>query len=349
MRFNYKITSELLNTLTEFYRIHGALYMMGRQLPWHRELRDLASRRTGIAAVGLDSIVDLEVLKLDSRKPRVPAELKQDFNNYRHIKDHLGQYFGTIKNLGLETFNRVHQSIIGEEYTTNSDVYRRDSKTVLKVLFENGTYKRVENQVRTRPSEIKQLLDELNTWIMQNYRTLNPAIMGALVYFALAKIHPYQDGNGRTAKAFIHGILFQNGIDVENYSLIEEYYLKNRTRYYDLISEAIDTGDQTAWLEFYANSLLYGALEAARVLHKLSGGSIDILSNKFIELTPSEKNLVDAMQGKARTSGAELARELEISRQYVNNILHNLMNKGLVVMSGERRSATYNLKVQFSE
>ncbi len=124
---------------------------------------------------------------------------------------------------------------------------------------------------------------------------------------------------------------------------MEEFYLKNRSRYYDIVGEAIETEDLTTWLEFFANGLLYGAMESVKILQKLSGGGIDLATGKFSTLTDNQMQIISALQGVGRTSGAEIGRRLGLSRQYVNNLMNELIDMGLIEKTGTRRSATYGL------
>jgi len=347
MQFNYQLTSIFLNTISEFYRLHGALYAMGDSLPWKRQLEQIVGDRAALAAVSLDSPHEVDGLIQDKRSVVVPVEFKNAFVNYRQTKGRLGEFFAPGRKLDLTVFDQIHQSILNEYYQPNMSFYRTKDKVLPKVVFENGTYQKVEIAIKTPPQLIIEQLNDLNEWIAENYRILNPVLVAALVYFRLAKIHPYADGNGRTAKVFVHGVLYQNQIDSNNIIVMEEFYLKNRSRYYDIVGEAIETEDLTSWLEFFANGLLYGAMESVKILHKLSGGSIDLATGAFIKLTDNQMQIINALQGLGRTSGAEIGRTLGLSRQYVNNLMNELIDFGLIEKTGERRSATYALVTGF--
>lgn len=343
MHYKYTITDDFLNTLSEFYRLHGALYAMGDNLPWKKELAGVAQDRAALAAVSLDTDYDIEKLLRNAIVLNVPPNLERDYNNYRKTKDNLQRYFGSIDSLSIELFHEVHQSVLGEKYVDSTDVLRAATKLVPKTIFENGTYKKVNMTVKTPPEQIQARIQELSNWIKANYKTLNPVLKAAIIYYFLAKIHPYADGNGRTAKIFIHGILFQNNIDPDNVILIEEYYLRNRSQYYDVLADAIETGDLTDWLEFFASALLYGALEATKILFKLSGGCIDIQNNKFVDLTANQRQVISALQNAPRASGAEIGRALNFSRQYINNLLKELVRMNVVIKQGVGRGSTYSL------
>lgn len=346
MHYKYTLTDEFLNNFSEFYRLHGALYAMGDNLPWQKELEQIAGDRAALAAVSLDTDYDNERFLANPLTVEIPAGLKQDFLNYRKTKDKLEQYFGSnesINTLSIELFHHIHQSILGQTYHPAMDLLRSTDRLLPKTIFENGVYKKVEVVVKTPPNQIRARIDELNNWIKANYKTLNPVIKAAILYFFLAKIHPYTDGNGRTAKVFIHGILLQNKVDTRNLIVIEEYYLRNRGQYFDILAKAIETNELTEWLEFFSAALLYGALEACKILYKLSGGCVDILNSKIVLLTPNQRQVINALQASPRSSGAEIGRALNFSRQYINNLLQELIQMGVVNKRGTGRGSTYTL------
>lgn len=347
MNFNYKLTSTFLNAISEFYRLHGAIYAMGDSLPWKKQLEQVAGDRAALAAVSLDSQLSVEELIQDRPVVEIPQELRNNFVNYRQTKGRLGEFFAPTQKLDLSTFDQIHQSIQNDYYQPGMKLYRQEERLLPKVVFENGTYQKVSIAIKTRPGLIEEELSQLNEWIADNYRTLNPVLMAACVYFSLAKIHPYADGNGRTAKIVVHGVMYQSGIDIDNILLLEEFYLKNRGQYYDTIGEAIESGDLTKWLEFFANALLYGVTEAVKILQKLSGGSIDLLTNKYTYLSKNQMQVIDALQGSSRSSGAEIGRKLGLSRQYINTLLDELIGQGIVLKEGIGRGSTYSLVTTF--
>lgn len=347
MNFNYKLTSTFLNAISEFYRLHGAIYAMGDALPWKVQLEQVAGDRAALAAVSLDSQISVEDLIQDKAIINIPEELRNDFVNYRQTKGRLGEFFAPTQKLDLSTFNQIHQSILNDYYQPGMSLYRQEERLLPKVVFENGTYQKVSIAIKTRPELIESELSLLNDWITDNYRTLNPVLMAACVYFSLAKIHPYADGNGRTAKIMVHGVMYQSHIDVDNILLLEEYYLKNRSQYYDAIGEAIESGDLTKWLEFFANALLYGVTESVKILQKLSGGSIDLFTNKYTYLSKNQMQVIDSLQAAFRSSGAEIGRKLGLSRQYINTLLDELIEQGIVIKEGIGRGSTYSLAVTF--
>lgn len=82
------------------------------------------------------------------------------------------------------------------------------------------------------PFEVPQLMEKLIAWIKKNERKMHPVELAALAYHKLAHIHPFTDGNGRTARLFMNLLLMQKG-----YPMV--IILKNdRKKYYQALEKA---------------------------------------------------------------------------------------------------------------
>jgi len=104
--------------------------------------------------------------------------------------------------------------------------------------------------------KVQKLCKELLDWMAKNEKNkINPAIMAGIVHQEIAAIHPFADGNGRTARALATLILYKFGYDFRRLFALEDYYNRDRQGYY----KAINIGknyekrrtDFTPWLEYF--------------------------------------------------------------------------------------------------
>lgn len=63
--------------------------------------------------------------------------------------------------------------------------------------------------VLPNPLKVPQLLDEFSEWMQRTHE--NPVYFAALAHYRLVSIHPFVDGNGRTARLLMNLILMQHG------------------------------------------------------------------------------------------------------------------------------------------
>ncbi len=117
-----------------------------------------------------------------------------------------------------------------------------------------GDYRNIQNYVvnsktkeviYTPPAvfEAPQLMHELIDWINLDTE-IHPVLMSGIAQFQLVHIHPFLDGNGRTARLLSTLCLYQRGYDFKKLFTISEYYDRNRTDYY----EAIQSVREQIWI-----------------------------------------------------------------------------------------------------
>ncbi len=97
---------------------------------------------------------------------------------------------------------------------------------------------------------------EFIDWINANIKKISPVIVSAISQFQFVHIHPFVDGNGRTARLLSTLILYKTGYDFKKLFTISEYYEKDRLAYYNAIrSVRKNKMDMTVWLEYFIAGL----------------------------------------------------------------------------------------------
>lgn len=110
--------------------------------------------------------------------------------------------------------------------------------------------------------DVAGLMRNLVLWIKENEELPCPLIAG-IVHYQFATIHPYYDGNGRTARLLTTLILHLGGYDLKGLYSLEEYYAKNLLGYYRAISVGPShnyyfgraESDITDWVEYFTEGV----------------------------------------------------------------------------------------------
>ena len=106
--------------------------------------------------------------------------------------------------------------------------------------------------------DIKNLMKEFIDWINSpDVLQEDPVIRAACAHYYFALIHPFGDGNGRTARA-IEAILLRSSGFRFVYNMLSNFYYKNIDDYFWSFSLAgrNKEGDITPFLEFFRKGLL---------------------------------------------------------------------------------------------
>jgi len=107
-------------------------------------------------------------------------------------------------------------------------------------------------------SDVPGLMKGLVYWLKSN-ETLPCPVLAGIAHYQFATIHPYYDGNGRTARLLTSLILHLGGYDLKGLYSLEEYYARNLGNYYDAISIGPShnyymgqaQADITRWVDYF--------------------------------------------------------------------------------------------------
>lgn len=117
---------------------------------------------------------------------------------------------------------------------------------------------RTGETVYTAPSAhcVPGMMDALFAYI--NDPSVHPVEKAVIAHAYFVTVHPFFDGNGRTARALTYMILLQSGYDFFRYVPISGILAENRPRYYKALRSCQDTangGDFTYFTDFYTSLL----------------------------------------------------------------------------------------------
>ena len=170
-----------------------------------------------------------KVAKEMLRKETSPKNRSEQmiYNNYvsiRFVVEHKDEP------LTKELLLRLHSLMTNKTLENASDEGRfRDNDSV--VVEQSITHE----VVHTPPSytEIPDFIEELCEFFnnAENGVFVHPIIRGIIVHFMIAYVHPFVDGNGRTARALFYWYMLRNGYWLTEYLSISRIIYKSKTSY----------------------------------------------------------------------------------------------------------------------
>ena len=170
-----------------------------------------------------------KVAKEMLRKKITPKDKSQQmiYNNYQTIR-----FIVEHKNepLTREMLQKVHALMTEKTLEQEEDAGR--FRTNNEVVVEDGITHEI---VHTPPSfeEIPEFVDELCRFFNET-RTIvfiHPIIRGIIIHFMLAYMHPFVDGNGRTARALFYWYMLRQGYWLMEYLSISRIIYKGKKSY----------------------------------------------------------------------------------------------------------------------
>lgn len=170
-------------------------------------------------------------------------------NNYRallfilkHLDEPLNENI-ILSIYRIVTKDTLDKDAIVEKYRTDS-VYIWDTKDN-KITYTAPPYYQVQN-----------LMNSLLDFIYSN-NNIHPVIKACIIHFYFVYIHPFFDGNGRTARAISYMYLLQNGYKFFKFFSISSVINTEKSRYYAAIenTELYDS-DLTYFIKYYISMIV---------------------------------------------------------------------------------------------
>lgn len=193
---------------------------------------------------------------------------------------------------------------------------------------------------------VPQLMKDLLTWLKASEKQdLNPVLVAGLTHLEIAAVHPFNDGNGRTARALATLILYQRGYDFRRLFALEDYYNTDRPAYY----KAINLGknyderrvDCTSWLEYFVTGFKK-EIDSVRekVLSLSSRAKSGTLKSK-IYLTPEQLKIIDFLDQVGRMAVKDAEEMLACPRRTAQLYLQQLKKIKMIKAVGKGKATVY--------
>ncbi len=209
---------------------------------------------TGIEGADLTEDEVDRILAEPPERPVLPASRareEQEARNAEAVMRFVAQVTGDARQRSLseDTVRELHRlTTIGIDYPNN----------------EPGVYRshpvRAGDYVPPRDGErVRQLMTEFLDWLNAPPASNWPAVIRAVAaHFYFVSIHPFGDGNGRTARAIESYLLYQSGVNVLGFYSLANYYYRNRAEYIELLDHCRfnEARDLTPLIHFAVTGLV---------------------------------------------------------------------------------------------
>lgn len=186
--------------------------------------------------------------------------------------------------------------------------------------------------------DVPGLMKNLVEWIEnKENRNIPIPIIAAVASYRLVTIHPFWDGNGRTARALATYILKRGNYDLKGFYSLEEFYDKDIQKYYGTLQMGLhhnyyfgrNAPDLTPWITYFLE-VMAGIFE--RVNQKVSALYQESSSQQdfFDVLDKRERWVVNFILQKRAIRTADITGHFEIDKKTAMNWLKTWEEKGFL-------------------
>ncbi len=343
----YKLTDKILQDLTAIAEAKGIIDR-AKILP-QQELR---LRRQAVIRMTHHS-TEIEGNRLNmgqvealyaNKKIDAPARDVYEVKNYLNALKYIEKVVAGNKLIDKRVILKIHKLVTDKTLPEESSghyrsgpiyVVRRAYGMPIETLYTGPTAKRVPH-----------LMDELITWLKESEtKEINPVIVAAIAHLELSAIHPFNDGNGRTARALATLILYKRGYDFRHLFALEDYYNNDRPSYY----KAINSGktyderriDVTSWLEYFVKGFKHEIDEVKAKIVSLSSRTHDGKIKSQIFLTPEQLKIIDFLDQVGRISVRDVENVLSCPKRTAQLQLQKLKKLKMIKSVGKGKSTAY--------
>lgn len=225
---------------------------------------------------------------------------------------------------------------------------------VLFAVYDSIT--REPNYIPPKAEDVPMLMKELVQWIAKENKLAIP-IKAAILSYQFLTIHPFDDGNGRTARALATYLLSIEGYDMRGFYSMEEFYVSDLKGYYESIQMNLPIlyydgrnapSDLGPWIEYFVRIM---ALAFEKAVISIKNAAIELDKHIGMDnLSKKDRTLLMYMLKRPNQAfkPKEIAELFGVTPRAVSKWAKDWVLKGLIEpASGEKRVTSYFLGEKF--
>lgn len=332
------LTNEILKYITEIDKNRYKVSSVKLPKTVANKLRKNSKKKSSYASNKIEgnplseSQVD-EVIEMDERKYFLKPE--QEVRNYflalNFLEEKLHSREKFSKKLILDVQKLVEKGASEEKIGLRGPM----PPGMLFAMYDTKTGN--PDYIPPEYCDIPGLLDELVEYV--NTTDDHPLIVAAVVHYQLVTIHPFEDGNGRTARLLSGYILDKNGYGFNGIGSLEEYFAYDIDEYYEAIQMGLPalyySGRENPpkpeiWVNYFLRMVLLYSGKACEI--QSESKEEDVAARlSFLKKREKELLLLLLQKYKREFTPIEISRELSVTNKTVINRLSVLAKNGFVV------------------
>lgn len=347
---HYKLTTKIVKNLTDIAEAKGIIEK-AKLFPKHElRLKRQAMIRMSHSSTAIEGNV-LDILQVEAlyanKKIDAPARDVYEVQNYINALKFIEKFVKSQKPITEKVLLKIHSLVTNKTLPKEQSGYFREGP-VYVVKRRLGFPDEV---VYTGPKAINvpYLCAELIEWINKSEKEeISPVIVAGVAHLEIAAIHPFNDGNGRTARALATLILYKRGYDFRHLFALEDCYNKDLPGYY----KAINVGknyeerrtDNTSWLEYFIEGFKEEIINVKKQVASLALKKVDKSIQSKIYLSEKQQKIIDFIDQMGQIAVSDVVDILKAPQRTAQLELQKLKKIGIIKQVGKGPATRYVLK-----
>jgi len=341
---NFKYTNKIVNHLTQISVVRELILNSPLIPEWEATLRREAIIRSAHCStsiegnrLSLEQVSDLAY----GREVMATRKDRQEVLNYLSVLENI-EKLAAGKIITENTILNIHKSLTQETLENPSDcgAYRNRYVVVANRLTGEITFRPPSNEYV--PSLIRELTEWLNS---SEANELDPVLEAGISHYEFVRIHPFVDGNGRTARVLASLILYLRGFDIKQFFCLDDYYDTDRQSYYRALQRVNqETLDLTAWLEYFVEGVNLSITAVKERVIRLSSERLRKTRKGQIALTEKQMRIIEFINRNGKITNKDIREMFKYSSQAAHKEILKLVKLDVINPVGKGRAFSYRIK-----
>ena len=341
---NFRYTNKIVRNLTLIAEARAIVINAPLIPKWEVSLRRDALLRSAHSSTSIEgNPLSLEQVSelAAGRDIMVRRKDKQEILNYLEALEKIPDFAKEI-NLKVDDFLKIHEIVTKETLENPGDEGVFRNRQVYVVNGATGEIVFTPPPTKEVPKLVKEFLDWFNS---QESSEIDSILEAGVTHYEIVRMHPFIDGNGRTARIMATLVLYERGFDVKRFFTLDDYYDKDRRSYYAALNK-IDqnTLDLSEWLEYFTEGVM---VSINAVKDRVIGFSKDIKILKErgqIALTEKQMKIVEWIIQNGKITNRDVRSMFKISDEGALKEIKKLLNLKVIKSQGKGRALHYILR-----
>lgn len=276
---------------------------------------------------------------------------EHEVNGYYKALDAVAVWVAENKPITQELIQQLHAYVMGGGKEKVRPTPYRDGQNVIR---EGATGAIV--YLPPEAKDVPKLMSDLIDWIETSKLKMVPTpVRAAIAHYQFATIHPYYDGNGRTARILASMIMHIGGYDLKGMYSLDEYYANDLQGYYN----ALDIGpshnyylgredaDITHWVDYFCSGVAYSFDRVKRQAVQAQKRGERDASEALRQLNARQRKVLSYFHQRGTVSAKDVARVLKVSDRTARALCQQWVQEGfLSVLKSAKKIRLYSINKQ---
>jgi len=288
-------------------------------------------------------LTHVEVALVREQNQHFPGRERDEaeVQGYYAALDEVERMIRSREKVSEAAIKRIHALVMGAGKTRVKSTPYRDGQNVIRDS-SSGAIVYMPPEAKDVPGFMSQLV----AWINAK-DDLPVPLRAGIAHYQFATIHPYYDGNGRTARLLTSLVLHLGGYDLKGLYALEEYYARDLKRYYAALNAGPShnyylgraAADITKWVGYFiegmADSFDKVRVQASREAEKGKRDHTRVLRN----LDAKQRKALGLFKDSREITAKEVAEMFGYQPRTTAQVCQRWVDAGFLEMANASKKA----------